>query len=119
MICVCHRVPAAIFGMSWRDLHQLGTSTKDLFANIKHDSRGGGGSGKRRSGEAKRYQRDLLGQLTKDLDYLEHLASAADFDDSADIKKEAKEGIDFLKHRQEFWSQFNPMYSDSSSGGKK
>ena len=95
--------------MSWRDLHQLGSSSKDLFAKIKHDS-----TGKRKSGEEKRYQRDLLGQLAKDLDYLENLASATDFDDAADIKREAKEGIDFLKHRQEFWSQFNPMYSDNS-----
>ena len=32
------------------------------------------------------------------------------------VSKKAKEAISFLKERQEFWSQFKPMYSTSRKG---
>lgn len=69
----------------------------------------------------KKHQRNLLGKLSKDLDYLETLLSEVKIggeNDQQDIvamtdevvSKEASEAISFLRERQEFWSQFKPMY---------
>ena len=53
------------------------------------------------------------------MDYLETLTKLSPIgDDSQElcriaddiVKKEAEEAINFLKERQEFWSQFKPMY---------
>lgn len=68
----------------------------------------------------KKHRRSLLGKLSKDLDYLEELLmevkvspqqeKEASFAEEI-LSKEAEEGIHFLRERQEFWSQFKPMYS--------
>ena len=68
----------------------------------------------------KRHRKKLLGKLSKDLDYLETLTKLSPIgDDSQElitaddiVKKEAEEAINFLKERQEFWSQFKPMYCE-------
>ncbi len=108
-----HRIPEAVFDMTWRELNEAGPD----FFNVKPRKES---YGSRRASlcptvenKERRYQRELLGQLAKDLDYLETLALRGDFEDSQtrSVKKEAKEAVDFLKHRQEFWSQFRPMYS--------
>ena len=67
----------------------------------------------------KKQQRNLLGKLSKDLDYLETLLTEVKIapteqeihaiTDEA-VSKEASEAITFLRERQEFWSQFKPMY---------
>ena len=88
----------------------------------------------------KRRRNLLLGKLSDDLDYLEglltdvQLADARDVDDDDDggggrasagkrpvakrptndsvhLKRAAEEAISFLNYRQEFWSQFKPIYS--------
>ena len=74
---------------------------------------------KRRDEEAgskqeRKYRRELLGKLSNDLDYLETLASEVDLSREAksEVKREAEDAINFLKNRQEFWSQFKPMYAE-------
>ena len=88
----------------------------------------------------KRRRNLLLGKLSDDLDYLEglltdvQLADAKDVDDDDDggggrasagkrpvakrptndsvhLKRAAEDAISFLNYRQEFWSQFKPIYS--------
>jgi hypothetical protein len=74
----------------------------------------------------RKHRRNLLGKLSKDLDYLETLLTEVKLgptpitdygntskDMSADelVTKEAEDAISFLRERQEFWSQFKPMYS--------
>ena len=70
--------------------------------------------------KAKRYQRELLGKLSSDLDYLEELASVVKLTPremvaaesrGKRVKAEAMDAVSFLKGRQLFWSQFKPMYS--------
>ena len=66
----------------------------------------------------KKHQRNLLGKLSKDLDYLETLLTEVKITPTEEIQaitdeavtKEASEAITFLRERQEFWSQFKPMY---------
>ena len=77
----------------------------------------------------KKHQRNLLGKLSKDLDYLETLLTEVKIGGGGDqvsnsvndhqdivaitdevVSKEASEAISFLRERQEFWSQFKPMY---------
>ena len=71
----------------------------------------------------------LLGKLSDDLDYLEGLLTDVQLaepeeDESAEnrssnrpnnksvhLKRAAEDAISFLNNRQEFWSQFKPVYS--------
>jgi hypothetical protein len=79
----------------------------------------------------KRRRNLLLGKLSDDLDYLEglltdvQLAEPFNEDESAEnrnsnrgqsnksvhLKRAAEDAISFLNNRQEFWSQFKPVYS--------
>ena len=84
----------------------------------------------------KRRRNLLLGKFSEDLDYLEGLLNDAkifdatqnDADDDAaskgkrttnkrassdaiHLKRAAEDAISFLNNRQEFWSQFKPVYS--------
>ncbi len=78
----------------------------------------------------KKQQRNLLGRMSTDLEFLEGLlhevklvtpsspeekeyssigSSAKKETDK--VSKKTEEAISFLRERQEFWSQFKPMYS--------
>lgn len=67
-----------------------------------------------------RHQRKLLGRLSHDLDYLETLLTEVKINGPEDeeippqtgdkVSKKTEEAISFLRERQEFWSQFKPMY---------
>ena len=76
----------------------------------------------------KRRRNLLLGKLSEDLDYLEGLLTDVQLaepfsDESAEkkvfnsnnrnvhLKRAAEDAISFLNNRQEFWSQFKPVYS--------
>jgi len=82
----------------------------------------------------KRRRNLLLGKLSDDLDYLETLltdvrlgdttrddddemsmgkrtATKKPTNDSVHLKRAAEDAISFLNYRQEFWSQFKPIYS--------
>ena len=76
----------------------------------------------------KKQRRNLLGRLSTDLDYLEGLLNEVNIgqpqpvvdeqdeleptpDEPDEVSKQTLEAITFLKERQEFWSQFKPMYS--------
>ena len=69
--------------------------------------------------EVSRKQRKaLLGKLSSDLDYLEHLVNDVKIGEVHDhdkrgrvIRNEAKDAITFLQGRQEFWGQYKPLYS--------
>ena len=66
----------------------------------------------------KRQRKILLGKLSNDLDYLEHLVNDVKIGEVHEhdkrgkiIRHEAQDAITFLRSRQDFWSQFKPMYS--------
>ena len=66
----------------------------------------------------KRQRKVLLGKLSNDLDYLEHLVNDVKIGEIHEhdkrgriIRSEAQDAINFLEGRQEFWSQYKPMYS--------
>ena len=66
----------------------------------------------------KRQRKKLLGKLSNDLDYLEHLVNDVKIGEIHEhdkrgkiIRNEAQDAIKFLRSRQDFWSQFKPMYS--------
>ena len=66
----------------------------------------------------KRQRKVLLGKLSYDLDYLEHLVNDVKIGEIHEhdkrgkiIRSEAQDAITFLQGRQEFWSQYKPMYS--------
>ena len=106
------RIPSTIFGMPWHELKALHKEqTVDVPDNPKK----------------KKQRKILLGRLSKDLDYLEGLLTevklapgpgplveqetlipTAETDNA--VSKETENAITFLKERQEFWSQFKPMY---------
>ena len=97
------RIPSTIFGLPW---HELKALHKEQIISEK-------------SGDAKkRHRRKLLGKLSTDLDYLESLVTEVKMKPISEdiinadefVKQEAEEAISFLKERQEFWSQFKPMY---------
>lgn len=51
------------------------------------------------------------------MDYLEVLAAEVklvpDLDEGGQrVRQEAEDAVNFLKDRQDFWSQFQPMYSE-------
>ena len=97
-----YRIPTTIFGLPW---HELKSLHKEEITSSEGETK-------------KRHRKKLLGKLSKDLDYLETLTKLSPIgDDSQElitaddiVKKEAEEAINFLKERQEFWSQFKPMY---------
>ena len=67
---------------------------------------------------SKRQRKVLLGKLSNDLDYLEHLVNDVKIGEIHDhdkrgklIRSEAQDAITFLQGRQDFWSQYKPMYS--------
>ena len=118
-----------MFGLALDDVKRHGQEEQRRLRK-KHSSNpvgGGGGSSNVAAAErfekkkAKRYQRELLGKLSQDLDYLEVLASdvklrpghGSAINDARGkmVKEEAEDAITFLKNRQLFWSQFKPMYS--------
>ena len=66
----------------------------------------------------KRQRKVLLGKLSHDLEYLEHLVNDVKIGEIHEhdkrgriIRSEAQDAINFLEGRQEFWSQYKPMYS--------
>ena len=112
------RIPSTIFGMPWHELKALHRET------VEDDN----------TKRSKKHRRKLLGKLSTDLEYLEglltdvKLGQAVTEKESTDdiiapiitptkpteedgVSKKAQEAISFLKERQEFWSQFKPMYS--------
>lgn len=96
-------------------------------------------SGMKMTAKQKKHQRSLLGRLSQDLEFLEGLLTDVKLDippsspeketnsdqaaTTADpslpveittqdkVSKKTQEAISFLKDRQEFWSQFKPLYS--------
>ena len=97
------RIPTTIFGLPWHELKSL--HKEEITSSVGENK--------------KKHRKKLLGKLSKDLDYLETLTKLSPIgDDSQElcriaddiVKKEAEEAINFLKERQEFWSQFKPMY---------
>ena len=67
---------------------------------------------------SKRQRKVLLGKLSNDLDYLEHLVNDVKIGEIHDhdkrgklIRSEAQDAITFLQGRQDFWGQYKPMYS--------
>ena len=69
-------------------------------------------------GVFRRQRKVLLGKLSNDLDYLEHLVNDVKIGEIHEhdrrgriIRSEAQDAITFLQGRQEFWSQYKPMYS--------
>ena len=69
-------------------------------------------------GVSRRQRKMLLGKLSNDLDYLEHLVNDVKIGEVHEndkkgqiIRNEAQDAITFLQGRQEFWSQYKPMYS--------
>ena len=112
IMCFVCRIPSTIFGMPWHELRALGKigDKKDDESSTICDF---GKSIKR-----KKHRRNLLGKLSTDLDYLETLLTEVKVGESTPkeptdkfVKKQAEEAISFLRDRQEFWSQFKPIYS--------
>ena len=112
--CFNFRIPSTIFGMPWHELRTHYSQNAETKVN---------------KAAKKKHQRNLLGKLSKDLDYLETLLTEVKIGGSGDqvsnsvndhqdivaitdevVSKEASEAISFLRERQEFWSQFKPMY---------
>ena len=69
-------------------------------------------------GVSKRQRKILLGKLSNDLDYLEYLVNDVKIGEVHEqdkrgkiIRSEAQDAITFLQGRQDFWSQYKPMYS--------
>ena len=119
---VLFSVPVTIFGLPLSDLKRLGYE-EQRKSRGQHSDLGEVVVEKFASKKAKRYQRELLGQLSKDLDYLEVLSSEVKLKPGSSganeargrrMKEEADEAISFLRNRQLFWSQFKPMYSNAN-----
>ena len=102
------RISAPVFGISWHDLMLECMKRKPAAAVTKLD----------------RHRRSLLGKLSNDLDYLEGLAEKMVLlgDDNEQglkeginvgnkLRRETNDALDFLKNRQDFWSQYQPMYT--------
>ena len=116
MPAVLNKIPSTIFGMPWHEL-------KALHKSVENPKK-------------KKQRKVLLGRLSKDLDYLESLLTEVKLVPSSPaeteletistpallsngttesstenaVSKETENAISFLKERQEFWSQFKPMY---------
>ena len=122
MPTVLNKIPSTIFGMPWHELKAL----------HRQESLAGGPempADKTNYAKRKKQQRNLLGRMSTDLEFLEGLlhevklvppsspeekeysSSSIAKKETDKVSKKTEEAISFLRERQEFWSQFKPMYS--------
>lgn len=108
--------------MPWHELKALNKEDKKIGVKL--------------TAKQRKHQRSLLGRMSQDLEFLEGLLTDVKLDipdqSSAEkeseqatgdvsapveittqdkVSKKTQEAISFLKDRQEFWSQFKPLYS--------
>lgn len=113
---VLDNIPTSIFQEPWDNIADTGKKVNTKDTGKKKDNAADKKEKRRKAIEKKEARKAVLGPMYREVVFLEQLASNATDVGLGKVAREANEAIGFLKAREDFWRQHNPIAVKNVTG---